>query len=159
MKMTFKKVMRHKCIFHPSLLSIFKFSLLVIELLIIHGGFLVLLVLGDKIVHVGLGLSELHLVHALTSVPMQESLAPEHSSELLRDSLEELLDGGGVADEGCGHLETSGRDVADSGLDVVGDPLHEVGAVLVLDVQHLLVNLLHGHAATENSSNCEVSAV
>ena len=28
-------------------------------------------------------------------------------------------------------------------LDVVGDPLNEVGGVLVLDVKHLLVNLLH----------------
>ena len=36
--------------------------------------YLVLLVLGDEIVHVGLGLSELHLVHALASVPMQECL-------------------------------------------------------------------------------------
>ena len=34
------------------------------------------------------------------------------------------LDGSGVADEGGGHLETSGRDVADGGLDVVGDPRH-----------------------------------
>ena len=83
----------------------------------------------------------------------QYYLAPKHGCELLRDPLEELLDGGGVADEGGGHLETSGRDVADSGLDVVGDPLHEVGAVLVLDVQHLLIHLLHGHAATENSSD------
>ena len=84
---------------------------------------------------------------------MQESLAPEHSSELLGDSLEEFLDGGGVTDESGGHLQSSGRDVADSGLDVVGDPLHEVGAVLVLDVQHLLVNLLHGHPTTEHGSN------
>merc|ERR1719398_421499 len=120
MKMTFnKKVRRHKCIFHPLLLSIFELSLFVIKLLIVHGGFLVLLVLGDKVVHVGLGLGELHLVHALTCVPMQESLASEHSSELLGDSLEQLLDGGGVADEGSGHLESSGRDVADGGLDVV----------------------------------------
>merc|ERR1712115_717479 len=90
---------------------------------------------------------------------MEESLPPEHGSELLRDPLEELLDGGGVADEGGGHLETSGWDVTDSGLDIVGDPLNEIGRVLVLDVQHLLVNLLHGHATTENSSNGEVSAV
>ena len=34
-----------------------------------------------------------------------------------------------------------GWDVADGGLDVVGDPLDEVAAVLVLDVQHLLVHL------------------
>ena len=58
-----------------------------------------------QIVHVGLCLSELHLVHAFACVPMQESLAPEHGSELLRDPLEQLLDGGAVADKGGGHLE------------------------------------------------------
>ena len=85
---------------------------------------------------------------------MEESLPPEHRCELLGDPLEELLDGGGVTDEGSGHLETSGWDVTDGGLDVVGDPLHEVGGVLILDVEHLLVNFLHGHTTTENSSNC-----
>ena len=40
---------------------------LVVELLVIvDGGLLILLVLGDQVVHVGLGLGELHLVHALT---------------------------------------------------------------------------------------------
>ena len=34
-----------------------------------------------------------------------------------------------------------GWDVADCSLDIVGDPLNEVAAVLVLDVQHLLVHL------------------
>ena len=58
-----------------------------------------------QIVHVGLCLSEFHLVHAFTCVPMQESLAPEHGCELLGDALEELLDGGAVAHEGGGHLE------------------------------------------------------
>ena len=43
-------------------------------LLVIDGGLLVLLVLGDQVVHVALGLSELHLVHALISVPVEESL-------------------------------------------------------------------------------------
>ena len=81
-------------------------------------------------------------------------LSPEHGGELLGDPLEELLDGGGVADEGGGHLETSGGNVTDSGLDVVGDPLHEVGGVLVLDSEHLLVNLLHGHPSSEHGGNC-----
>ena len=58
---------------------------------------------------------------------MEEGLPPEHGGELLGDPLEELLDGGGVANEGGGHLEATGRDVADSGLDIVGNPLHEVG--------------------------------
>ena len=57
---------------------------------------------------------------------MEESLSSEHGSELLGDSLEELLDGGGVTNEGGGHLETSGRNVTDSGLDIVGDPLNKV---------------------------------
>ena len=87
---------------------------------------------------------------------MQESLAPEHGGELLRDALEELLDGGRVADEGGGHLQASRRDVADGSLDVVGDPLNEVGRVLVLDVKHLLIDLLHGHTASENGGNSQV---
>ena len=36
-------------------------------------------------------LGELHLIHALASVPVEERLASEHGSELLRDSLEQLL--------------------------------------------------------------------
>merc|ERR1711903_66179 len=134
--------------------------LLLIELaLILSGGILVLLVLGDKIVHVGLGLSELHLVHTLTSVPVKESLTTEHASELLRHTLPELLDGGGVAKEhGC-HLEALWWDVTHGGLDVVGDPLNEVARVLVLDVEHLLVNLLGGHAATEEGGAGEVAAM
>merc|ERR1719443_543781 len=137
--------------------SLLKVALLILKLFVLRGGLLVLLVLGHEVVHVGLGLSELHLVHALAGVPMEESLPPEHSSELLRDPLEQLLDGGGVTDEGGGHLETSGGNVTHGGLDIVGDPLDEVGGVLVLDVEHLLVHLLHGHAATENGSNCEIS--
>ena len=33
-----------------------------------------------------------------------------------------------------------GRVIADGGLDVVGDPLNEVGGVLVLNVENLLLN-------------------
>ena len=87
----------------------------------------------------------------------QYYLAPEHSCELLRDPLEELLDGGGVTDEGRSHLETARRNVTHSSLDVVGDPLHEVTAVLVLDVKHLLIHFLHGHAASEHGSDGQVA--
>mmetsp|Transcript_39503 Transcript_39503/g.92820 ORF Transcript_39503/g.92820 Transcript_39503/m.92820 type:complete len:372 (-) Transcript_39503:71-1186(-) len=90
---------------------------------------------------------------------MEESLAAEHAGELLRHALEHLLDGGGVADEVDGHLQTLGGDVADGGLDVVGDPLDKVGGVLVLDVEHLLVHLLGRHAATEHRGGGEVAAV
>ena len=104
-------------------------------------------------------LSELHLVHALASVPMEESLTPEHSGELLRHTFEQLLDGGAVSDEGGGHLQTTWWDVTYSGLDVVGDPFNEVAAVLVLYVEHLLIDLLHGHTSTEHGSYCEIATV
>merc|ERR1719244_2204860 len=110
-----------------SCLGGFIFSLLFVEFaFLLRGRILVLLIFRDEIVHVGFGFSELHFVHTLTGVPMQESLAPEHSCELLGDSLEKLLDGGRVADESGGHLEAAGRDVTNGGLDVVGDPLNEV---------------------------------
>ncbi|KFQ20119.1 hypothetical protein N331_09627, partial [Merops nubicus] len=113
----------------------------------------------DQVVHVALGLGELHLVHALARVPVQERLAAEHGRELLRDALEELLDGRAVADEGGRHLQPPRGDVAHRRLHVVGDPLHEVGAVLVLHVQHLLVHLLHGHAPAEDGGHRQVAAV
>merc|ERR1719391_630697 len=96
---------------------LFQIFFLLLEILVVDGSLLVLLVLRHKVVHVGFGLSEFHLVHALPSIPMEEGLPPEHGSELLGDPLEELLDSGGVSDEGCGHLETSRWDVTDSGLD------------------------------------------
>merc|ERR1719192_758816 len=116
--------------------------------LLLSRGILVLLVLGHQVVHVALGLGELHLIHTLASVPMQESLAPEHGGELLRDALEQLLDGGAVADEGDGHLQTTWWNVTDGGLHVVGDPFDEVAAVTgiagshhVLGIEHLLGQL------------------
>ena len=118
-----------------------------------------MLVLGNEIVHVGLSLGELHLVHTLSGVPMEESLSSEHGSELLTNSLEHLLDGGGVTEEGNGHLETLWWDIANSRLDVVWDPLNEVRGVLVLDVEHLLVDLLGGHSSSEHGGGGEVSTV
>ena len=90
---------------------------------------------------------------------MKESLSSEHSGELLGDPLEDLLNGGGVAHKGGSHLETSGGNVANAGHHVVGDPLNEVAAVLVLNVQHLLVDLLHRHAASEAGGHSEVPSV
>merc|ERR1719198_54902 len=42
-------------------------------------------------------LGELHLVHALASVPVEEGLAAEHRGELLGDALHHLLHAGRVA--------------------------------------------------------------
>merc|ERR1712194_368908 len=72
-------------------------ALLFVEFaLFLGGGILVLLVLGHKVVHVGLRLRELHLVHPLPGVPMQERLAAEHAREVLGDTLEHLLNRGRI---------------------------------------------------------------
>ena len=90
---------------------------------------------------------------------MEEGLSSEHSSELLTNSLEHLLDGGGVTEEGNGHLESLWWDIANGGFDVVWDPFNEVRRVLVLDVEHLLVNLLGGHSTSEHGGGGEISTV
>ena len=84
---------------------------------------------------------------------MQESLPLEHGSELITDTLEELLNGGGVTQESNCHLRCPWGNVTLSSQDIVGDPFDEVRRVLVLHILHLLFNLLHGDAATEDSSN------
>merc|ERR550514_472580 len=113
-----------------------KFSLL------LCGGILVLLVLGDEIVHVALRLGELHFVHALARVPMQERLAPEHRSEIRSYAFEHLLDSSRIACKGDCHLQALRGNVADAALDVVRNPLYEVARILVLHVQHLLIYFL-----------------
>merc|ERR1719271_433790 len=120
---------------------------------------LVLLVLGHKVVHVALRFGELHLIHTLARVPVQEGLAAEHAGELLGNTLEHLLDGRRVPDEAHGHLQTLRGDVADAALHVVRNPLDEVRGVLVLDVEHLLIHLLRRHAAAEETSRRGVAPV
>merc|ERR1712217_768860 len=98
----------------PSKWLLIILTLLLVELtLLLRGGILVLLVLRDQVVHVRLRLRELHLVHALARVPMQECLAPEHSCEVFRNALEHLLDGRRVPGKCNRHLETLRRDVTD----------------------------------------------
>jgi len=88
---------------------------------------------------------------------VEESLSSEHGGELFGDSLEELLDGSGVSNKCGGHFESTWRNVANGGLDIVGNPLDEVGGVLVLDVEHLLVDFLHRHASSEHCCDGQVS--
>merc|ERR1711981_784337 len=90
---------------------------------------------------------------------MEEGLSSEHSSELLTNSLEHLLDGGGVSEEGNGHLQTLWWDIANSRFDVVWNPFNEVRGVLVLNIEHLLINFLGGHSSSEDSGGSEVSSV
>merc|ERR1719330_654335 len=104
---------------------------LLIELaLLLRGGVLVLLVLGHEVVHVALRLGELHFVHALPRIPMQESFAAEHGGKKLCDTLEHLLNGCRVAGKGNSHLQTLWWNVAYACLNVIGNPLHEVAVAV-----------------------------
>jgi len=90
---------------------------------------------------------------------VEESLSSEHGSELFSDSLEHLLDSGGVTQEGHGHLESFGGDVTNGGFDVVGDPFDEIRRILILDVQHLFINFLSGHSSSEKGGGGEVTTM
>ena len=69
------------------------------------------------------------------------------------------LNGRAVADERRRHLEPARWHVTHSRLHVVGNPLDKVAAVLVLHVQHLLVDFLHAHAAAEDGGHGQVATV
>ncbi|KAL2297966.1 LOW QUALITY PROTEIN: hypothetical protein Nmel_016925 [Mimus melanotis] len=122
-------------------------------------GILVLLVLRDQVVHVALSLCELHLVHALPCVPVQESLSAEHRSELLRNAFEQLLDGRAVANEGGRHFEAARWNVTDCCLNVIRNPFNKVAAIFVLNIEHLLIHLFHGHAAPKDGGHGQIAAV
>lgn len=55
------------------------------------GGFLILLVFGNQIVHIALSFGEFHFIHTLSCIPMQESFPPEHRRKLFRYSFEQFL--------------------------------------------------------------------
>lgn len=129
------------------------------DILLVGCCVLVLLVLGNKIVQVRLGLGELHLVHTLASVPMEERLATEHDCELIGDTLPSFLDGGRVSDEDTRHFESLGRDVANGCLEVVGDPLDKVRRMLGGHLKHLVVDFLARHGSTEHHGAGEVASV
>ncbi|KAF1748374.1 hypothetical protein GCK72_024841 [Caenorhabditis remanei] len=45
------------------------------------------------------------------------------------------------------------------GLDIVRDPVNEIGGVLVLDIEHLFINLLHAHSSTEDSGGGQITSM
>ena len=137
----------------------FVFHVFVFFLLVVDSGFLVLLVLRYQIVHIGLCFCELHFVHSFSSVPMKKGFSSEHGCKLLSDSLEHLLDGSGVADESSGHFKSIGRNVANGGFYVVGNPLYEIRRIFVLYVEHLLVHFFCGNSSSEHGRGCQVSSV
>lgn len=90
---------------------------------------------------------------------MQESLSSEHSAELVSNSLEQFLNGGGVTDESGRHVQVSWWNRANGGLHVVWNPLDKVVCVSGLDLEHFVVNFLYGDVTSEESSNSQVTTV
>lgn len=125
----------------------------------IRWSFLILLIFADQIVHVGFSFSELHLIHALGSVPMQESFATKHASKLLADTTKELLNRCRVADECRWHLQSLRWNVTDGCLNIIRYPFNEVARILVLYRQHLLINFLHRHLSTKDSGNSQIASM
>jgi len=90
---------------------------------------------------------------------MEEGLSSEHSSELFTDSLEHFLNSSGVSEEGHSHLKSLGWDIAHWWLNVVGDPLNEIRWVLVLYIEHLLINFFGWHSSSEESWSSQISSM
>merc|ERR1712048_387921 len=133
-------------------------ALFFVELpLFLSCGILILLVLGDEVVHIAFSFREFHFIHTFTGVPVQKGFAAEHRSEILCNTLAHFLDCCCISKECHCHLQSFGRDVTDSCLDVFGDPLNEIGRILVLDIEQLLVNLFCRHATSEQRPCCEIS--
>lgn len=57
---------------------------------------------------------------------------------------------------GTDHLDIARSDITVSSLNVVRDPLDEVGRVLLLNRHHAVLNFPHGNFTTEESGNGEV---
>merc|ERR1712223_618906 len=134
-------------------------GILVLEIIIIRGRILVLLVLADQIIHIALCLGELHLVHSLSGIPVQECFSSEHGRELFGDALEHILDCGRVADECGGHFQSFWWYVTNGGLDVVWNPLDKIRRVLVHHIQHLLVHFFGAHPSSEHCRCGQVSSM
>merc|ERR1712217_744298 len=82
-------------------------------------GVLLVLVLGDQVADILVGLLELHLVHALALVPVEEGLALVHRAELGGQALEDALERGRVGHERERGLVVRGRALNHAGLLVV----------------------------------------
>merc|ERR1712048_786714 len=133
-------------------------ALFFIELtLFLSCGILILLVLGDKVVHIAFSFREFHFIHTFTGVPVQKGFAAEHRSEILCNTLEHFLDCSCIPKELHCHLQSLWWDITHSCLDVIGDPLNEIRRVLVLHIEHLLVDLLCRHATSEKRCCREIS--
>ncbi|KAH3668706.1 hypothetical protein OGAPHI_002460 [Ogataea philodendri] len=122
-------------------------------------GVLVLLVLAHKVVHVGFGFGEFHLVHTFRSVPVQERFSSEHGTELVSHSSEQLLDRSGVSNKRSRHVQVLRSNRTNGRLDVVWNPFHKVVRVLGLHLVHLVLNLLHRNLTSEESSDSQVSTL
>merc|ERR1719438_332680 len=76
---------------------------LLVLIFISKDGILLVLVLSDEIPDVLVSLLELHLVHALSLVPVEERLPLVHSAELCGQTLEDSFQRRGVGNE-CARL-------------------------------------------------------
>merc|ERR1712241_947795 len=132
---------------------------LLLVILVVQGGVLLVLVLSDQVADVLVGLLELHLVHTLALVPVEERLPLVHSAELGGQALEDALERGGVRDEGAAPLGVLRGNLDNGGLHVVGDPLDEVVAVGGLALLGVLINFLGGHGSTEDEGGGHVLAI
>merc|ERR1719229_18942 len=125
----------------------------------VDDGVLFILIFGDEVPHVLVRLLELHLVHSLPFIPMQERLPFVHFGELSRDPLEHALNRSRVRHKSGRHLRALWRHRDDSRFDVVGDPRHEVIRHFALNFGDLVVHFLGRDGSSVSTRRRQIFAV
>ncbi|KAJ4954384.1 hypothetical protein NE237_011167 [Protea cynaroides] len=90
---------------------------------------------------------------------MQERFPSKHHHELLRKPSEHLQDRRRIPHERRRHRKSRRRDIINTRFYVVGYPLDEMKRDLVLNVEHLLIDLFCTHLSTEHRRRCKIPAV
>mmetsp|Transcript_29416 Transcript_29416/g.53353 ORF Transcript_29416/g.53353 Transcript_29416/m.53353 type:complete len:406 (-) Transcript_29416:121-1338(-) len=90
---------------------------------------------------------------------MEEGLATEHDRELLSNTLPSLLDTSGVTNEHARHFHPGRGHIADTRLEVIGNPFHKVPRILAHHFEHLVIHLLARHGTSEHHGAREVPSM
>merc|ERR1712129_182318 len=100
--------------------------ILVVIIVEVHDCVLFVLIFGDEIAHIFVGLLELHFVHPFAFVPMQKRLPPIHFGELRADALKHAFDRRGIRHERAAHRRAFGRHTDNARFDIIRDPRNKV---------------------------------
>ena len=139
-----------------SIIFIIFFLLCLWHIVLVH------LMLADQVLHCRLCFSELHFLHPLVHVPVQEGLPSEHCWEVVVHDLKKLLHRGGIGQIGPMDIEAFRRDITNRRMNVPWypiSPINKVWGIPVLNAENLLIYFLGRHPSPKQESTGYVSTM